>query len=103
MQGPPDRGGGAARGRCWASVVAGPSARWRRRWTAGKRRAGHVREKKRRAGRGEAGELEKKERGREWACARKGRPKGKKGGRPGCLGWDPGWLFYLLPIPFLIL
>jgi hypothetical protein len=53
MRGPPARGGGTLRRHCWASGVDGPSAKWRRRWTAGKRRAGHVWEMKKGVGRRE--------------------------------------------------
>jgi hypothetical protein len=84
---------GGVRGHCWASGVAGPSARWRRRQTAATcgRRKGFA---------GRLSAREKRERREEWAYARKGRPKGKKGSRPGCLGWDLGLLFYFLLFSF---
>jgi hypothetical protein len=57
------------------------------------RRAGELGLGHRWAERGESGrrerrpgEREKKERGREWACAGKGPAQGERGGRLGCLG-----------------
>jgi hypothetical protein len=71
-------------------VWAGANARPRREGKSGEGRA-HAG----RAGLSVEGEMDCGE--------RRSRPKGKKGGRPGCLGWDPGWLFYFLPFSFLIL
>jgi hypothetical protein len=91
------RSGGRA---SWASGVGGPSEKWRRRWTAAKRRAGHVWEKKKGVGRRERrpGERGKKERGREWACVGKGPAQGEERRQVGLPR-----LNCLLQFPFLFL